>query len=164
MPLGETVSRGWPVSIEMASTLPGSPEIVWELITDWEHQDDWMLEASDFVVLSAHREGIGVEAEATVKIGGISTRDKVKVTGWEPNRRLAIAHEGWVSGRGEFHLTPMGKDRTHVFWREELEPPLGALGAVGLMGFKPIMRRIFMRDLRVLAGLVRARAKRATKT
>ena len=160
MTVSQTLARGWPVSIEMAATLPGPPDVVWELITDWEHQDDWMLEASDFVVLTDQREGIGVIAEATVRIGGISTRDKVRVTGWEPNRRLAIAHEGWVSGRGEFHLTPLGKDRTHVFWREELEPPLGALGAVGLVGFKPIMRRIFVRDLRVLAGLVRARAKR----
>ena len=159
MAVPRAVSRGWPVSIEMAATMPGPPRVVWELITDWEHQDDWMLEASEFVVLSSHREGIGVEAGATVKIAGITTRDKVRVTGWEPNRRLAIAHEGWVSGRGEFYLTPLGEDRTHVFWREELEPPLGLLGAVGLTGFKPIMKRIFTRDLRIVAGLVRARAK-----
>ena len=145
--------------------MPGPPHVVWELITDWENQSDWMLEASDFVVTSDHREGIGVEAEATVKIAGISTRDKVRIVGWEPGRRLAIEHAGWVSGRGEIYLTPLGRDRTHIFWREELEPPLGALGAVGLMGFKPLMKRIFTRDLRVLAGLVRARAgarKKAT--
>lgn len=163
MSLGDAVTKGWPVLIEMAATLPGPPETVWELITDWEHQGDWMLEASDFVVLSDHREGIGVVAEATVKIGGISTRDKVRVIGWEPSRRLAIAHEGWVRGRGEFHLTRLGRDRTHVFWREELEPPLGALGAAGLVAFKPLMRRIFTRDLRVLAGLVRARARRTAR-
>lgn len=164
MTVSQTLARGWPVHIEMAATMPGPPEVVWELITDWEHQDDWMLEASDFVVLTKHREGIGVEAEATVKIGGIKTRDKVRVTGWEPNRRLAIAHEGWVSGRAELHLTPLGKDRTHIFWREELEPPIGALGALGLTGFKPFMRRIFVRDLRILAGLVRARSKRAARS
>jgi hypothetical protein len=151
------VRKGWPVVIEMAETMPGPPEVVWQLITDWEHQDDWMLEASDFVVLTEQREGIGVEAEATVKIGGISTRDKVIVVGWEPNRRLAIEHKGWVSGRGELYLTPLGTDRSHMFWREELYPPVGVLGAVGLTGFKPIMRRIFARDLKVLAGLVRAR-------
>ena len=156
--LQTTLARGWPVSIEIAATMPGPPNVVWELITDWENQGDWMLEASDFVVTSGHREGIGVEAEATVKIAGISTRDKVRVTAWEPGRRLAIEHGGWVSGRGEIYRTPLGKDRTHIFWREELEPPLGALGALGLTGFKPVMKRIFTRDLRVLAGLVRARA------
>ena len=35
----------------MEATLPAPPEVVWQLITDWERQGDWMLEASDFVVL-----------------------------------------------------------------------------------------------------------------
>ena len=161
MALPRLVAKGWPVAIETAGTMPGPPDVVWALLTDWERQGDWMLEASDFVVTSPHREGIGVQAEATIKIAGIRTRDKVTVTGWEPHRRLAIAHEGWVSGQGEIHLTPLGTDRTHLFWREELEPPVGLLGAVGLTGFKPLMKRIFARDVRVLATLVRARAQRA---
>jgi hypothetical protein len=131
---------------------------VWELVTDWEHQDDWMLEASDFVVTSAAREGVGVEAEATVRIGGIATRDRVRVTEWDPGRLLAIEHGGWVSGRGEIHLTRLAPAVTHIFWRELLRPPLGALGAIGLTALAPLMRRVFRRDLRVLAGLVRARS------
>ena len=137
--------------------MPGPPEVVWELITDWEHQDDWMLEATEFRVIGDQREGVGVEAEATIRIGGIRTRDRVRVVGWEPNHRLAIRHLGWVSGVGEIFLTPIDHDRTYVFWREDLEPPLGPLGALGLTGFKPLMKRIFARDLRILASLVRAR-------
>ncbi len=136
--------------------MPAPPPVVWDLITDWEHQDDWMLEGSDFVVTSDARQGVGVQAEATVKIAGISTRDKVTVVGWEPNHRLAIRHEGWVEGVGEIFLTPIGTDRTHVFWREELSPPVGMAGAIGLSVFKPLMKRTFRRDLRVLAGLARA--------
>ncbi|MFN2488845.1 MAG: SRPBCC family protein [Actinomycetota bacterium] len=146
------------VVMTMVETVSGPPGVVWELITDWEHQDDWMLEASDFVVLSERREGVGVEALATVKIGGISTRDVVRVVAWEPNRHLAIAHEGWVSGRGDLHLTQLAPRRTHILWREELHPPLGPVGAVGLVALKPLMTRIFRRDLRVLASLVRVRS------
>jgi hypothetical protein len=143
----------------MAEIAPGSPEDLWELITDWEHQDDWMLEASDFVVVSDRREGMGVEAEATIRIGGIKTRDKVRVAAWDPPRRLVIEHLGWVEGRGEIVLTPLAGDRTHISWREELLPPLGALGAAGMTGFKPLMGRIFRRDLKVLVGLARARSR-----
>ncbi len=157
--LASVVTKGWPVVLEMAETLPGPPDVVWRLITDWEHQDDWMLEASDFVVTSEQREGVGVEAEARIKIGGISTRDKVRVIGWEPEKRLAIEHLGWVSGKGEIFLTPLGGTRTHLFWREELYPPVGIAGAVGITAFKPVMYRIFKRDLRVLAALVRAAAR-----
>ena len=151
------VARGRPVALEMAATLPAPPEIVWDLVTDWERQGDWMLEASDFVVTSPQREGIGVEAEATITIGGIRTRDKIRVVGWDPNHRLAIEHLGWVSGYGEIFLTPSGPGRSHVFWREELHPPLGVLGTIGLVIFKPLMRRIFERDVRVLERLAAAR-------
>lgn len=147
-----------PVVLEMSETLPGPPEVVWELITDWERQGDWMLEASDFKVVSDHREGIGVEAEATVRIGGIKTRDVVIVVGWEPPKRLVIRHTGWVRGIGEVHLTPEASGHTFAFWREELEPPLSWLGWVGLRVMKPLMARVFQRDLRVLAALTRARS------
>lgn len=161
MRVPRVVTHGWPVVVELGETMPGPIEVVWDLVTDWENLGDWQLEARDFRVTSARREGIGVEAEATVRIAGITTRDVVRVTGWEPPKRLGIAHEGWVSGRGEMHLTPLGEGRTHLFWREELSPPLGAAGALGLTGFKPLLAKTFARDLRVLAGLVRARSRHA---
>jgi hypothetical protein len=43
-----------------------------------------------------------------------------------------------------------------VYWAETLYPPLGVAGALGITAFKPLMTRIFKRDLRVLQGLVRA--------
>jgi uncharacterized protein YndB with AHSA1/START domain len=152
------VRAGWPISIETSEVAEAPPEVVWALITDWERQDDWMLEASDFSVTSEKREGVGVEAEATIRIGGIKTRDRVRVSGWEPNKRLAIDHHGWVTGHGEIVLTPLPRGRTHIFWREELEPPLGLAGALGMTGFAPVMKRIFRRDLRVLATLARTTA------
>jgi hypothetical protein len=142
----------------MEATLPAPPAGIWELVTDWERQGDWMLEASDFVVTSDHREGIGVEAEATIKIAGIKTRDRVRVTGWDPPRRLAIEHLGWVSGAGVIDIVPSGPARSHLFWREELYPPLGLLGAIGITAFKPVMRHIFERDLEVLARLALSRS------
>lgn len=155
--LPRAVTEGWPVALEMQATMHAPPEVIWDLITDWERQGDWMLEASDFVVTSAHREGLGVEAEATIKIAGITTRDRIRVGGWEPPRHLAIEHLGWVSGRGEIHVFPSGPARSRVFWREELHPPLGILGATGLSVFKPVMKHIFDRDLDVLARLAASR-------
>lgn len=149
-----------PVSIEITATLPGPPKIVWDLITDWEHQGDWMLEAKDFVVTSSRREGVGVEAEAKVTFAGITTRDRVRVVGWEPPRRLAIEHRGWVRGRGEIDLAPRGEGETLVRWREELHPPLGVIGALGMRALRPLLERTFRRDAWVLGGLVRAAARR----
>jgi hypothetical protein len=150
--------RGRPVAIESSITAESTPAIVWGLITDWERQGEWMLEATDFVVTSEQREGVGVEAEASVRMAGITTRDRIRVVGWEPPKRLAIEHRGWVTGMGEIHLTPLGEGRTHVFWREELHPPrsLGVLGTMGLGALRPLIKRVFGRDLRILAGLAAA--------
>ena len=149
--------KPWPVLIEMWRELPGAPDIVWHLITDWEHQDDWMLEARDFVITSEHREGVGVRGRATVRIGGITTTDEVVVTGWDPERRLAIKHAGWVSGEAEMLLTPLPDGGTHILWREQLIcRSLGVVGSIGLAIFRPLMRMIFVRDLRILESLARA--------
>ena len=147
-----------PVVIEVLETMPGPPEAVWSLITDWEHQDDWMLEASDFEVIGEQREGVGVEAKATVRIGGLRTRDRIRVAMWEPPRILVIDHLGWVKGSGEVQLVPI-EGGTRMRWRETLFAPrvLGPFGRFGLRLFAPLLRRTFRRDVRVLRSLVRSR-------
>jgi carbon monoxide dehydrogenase subunit G len=148
-----------PVVIEVLDTMPGPPEVVWELLTDWEHQGDWMLEASRFEVIGEQREGVGVEARATVRIGGLRVRDRIRVSMWEPPRILVIDHVGWVKGAGEIQLVPI-REGTRMRWRETLFAPrlLGPVGRVGLRLFAPLMNRIFQRDLRVLRSLVRFRS------
>jgi uncharacterized protein YndB with AHSA1/START domain len=157
MRLPRALTKGWSVVVETDGIVPATPQVVWELLTDWERLGDWMLEASDFVVLSDQRTGVGVRARATVRIAGITTRDEIVVTGWEPPRRLGLEHLGWVKGVGEMHLTPIGEDRTHVFWREELRPPVGFLGAFGMTAFRPLLKRTFRRDLDALVRLAKAR-------
>jgi carbon monoxide dehydrogenase subunit G len=139
--------------------MPGPPEVVWELITDWENQGDWMLEASRFEVIGEQREGVGVEARATVRIAGLRTRDRIRVSMWEPPRILVIDHLGWVKGAGEVQLVPI-REGTRMRWRETLYAPrlLGPVGRIGLRLFSPLLRRTFRRDLKVLRSLVRLRA------
>lgn len=144
-----------PLVIHTAVDLDAPADVVWRVLTDWERQSDWMLEASDIVVTSGHREGVGVESEATVRIGGISTRDRIRVDVWEPPRHLGIVHLGWVGGRGDLVLSEKGSGRTRLGWTEELHPPLGLLGAMGIRLFRPLMARTFRRDAAELARLVR---------
>ena len=139
----------------MISTIDISrrPEAVWPYLVDWEHLDRWMKEARGFKVIGAQREGVGVEAEATIRIAGITTRDRVRVTVWQPPVALEIEHLGWVRGTGYMELSPTDEG-CHMFWREELIPPLGPLGVSGMRLIAPIMRQVFRRDLRLLKKLV----------
>ena len=57
-----------PVVIETAGRIAASPEQIWPYLVEWERLGRWMKEASDFRVVSKHREGVDVIAMATIKI------------------------------------------------------------------------------------------------
>lgn len=137
------------VYITVGIDIDSPPETIWSHLVDWENLPSWMQEARNIKVVGARREGVGVQAEASIRIAGITTRDLIRVTRWEPPVILEMAHLGWVKGSGYIELSPLERG-THVFWREELIPPWGFLGAIGLRMMAPIMRRIFARDLRLL--------------
>jgi uncharacterized protein YndB with AHSA1/START domain len=146
-----------PLHITTEVDLARPIEVVWPHLVDWERLDRWMREARDFRVVSEHREGIGVEATATIRILGITTRDRIRVTRWAPPSVLEIAHLGWVSGTGYMELSPTDLG-SHLFWRESLEPPWGFAGRIGMRTMAPVMRRIFQRDLELLKDLVEREA------
>jgi len=147
------------VSIVSTIDIARPAEAVWPYLVDWERLDRWMREASGFKVIGGQREGVGVEAEATIRIAGIRTRDRIRVSKWDPPVALEVTHLGWVKGTGYIELGP-AEVGCHVFWREELFPPWGPLGGLGLRVFAPLMRRVFQRDLDLLRSLVE-REKRA---
>lgn len=129
------------------------PQQVWPHLVDWENLGKWMKEGRDFRVTSPQREGIGVTASAVISIAGLSTRDSIRVVQWDPPRVLGIEHLGWVSGSGRMECHGRG-EHTLLRWEERLDPPLGLLGAAGIRLLQPLMRRIFLRDLRLLKVLV----------
>lgn len=141
------------VTIVVETHIDASAEQVWPWLVDWENLGRWMLEGSNFQVLGDKRDGVGVRARAKIKIAGISTTDVVTVTGWDPPTKLVVSHEGWVSGVGVLECSRTGAG-TVLRWTEVFEPPLGIVGRLGLQIFKPLMRRVFARDLRILKQLV----------
>lgn len=141
------------VDLEMTIDIDAPPSVVWPYLVDWERLGRWMLEASEFRLLTTHREGEGVLAEAVIRIGPISTIDRIRVTEWSPPSLLRLEHLGWVRGSGvmESHSHDGG---THLVWKERLIPPWGVLGALGVRAWKPLMRRTFVKDMRALKKLV----------
>ncbi|HUG87877.1 MAG TPA: SRPBCC family protein [Actinomycetota bacterium] len=129
------------------------PEAVWPYLVDWERLDRWMEEGRGFRVVGERREGVGVEAEATIAVLGITTTDRIRVTRWEPPAVLEIEHLGWVRGHGlmEVGVTERG---SHLFWREAFRPPLGGLGRLGMRLLSPVLYRTFRRDLQTLRRLI----------
>ncbi len=141
------------IDFELSTSIAAPPETVWRYLVDWERLHLWMSELSSLRITSARREGVGVEGEATVQIGGITTTDRIRVTSWEPPTELTIAHLGWVNGSGVMRCEEHA-GCTAFYWTETLEPPWGLLGWLGMRIMRPLIRRTFVADVARLKTLV----------
>ena len=139
--------------IEVVTHVEAPPERVWDVLTDFERQGEWMADVRAITMLNEQREGVGVKVRCHTDILGFVVRDDMVVTEWDPPSVLGVRHLGrLIAGIGAFELTatPLG---THVTWWEEAEVPLGSVGdaAAGLL-VVPWVTKVFRRSL---AGLKR---------
>jgi carbon monoxide dehydrogenase subunit G len=140
---------------EERAFLRADPTRVWELLTDWERQASWMPDVAWIRVVGPERE---LEAQLAVrtKVFGIPlATDQVRVTEWEPPRRLAVDHVGVVVGVGEWHLVATGGG-TRFTWYESFRMPPPVLGDLALCLYSPYQRFMLRRSIRNLKRLVEA--------
>ena len=149
--------------LELTQHIQAPPAVVWEVLTTWERQPEWMLDAKAVHVLTPERTGEGVTIRCPTNLLGITVQDVMRVTAWEQERLLEVTHLGRIiTGSGAFELQPDGEDATVLTWWEEVDPPLGALGEWGASTLVlPILRRIFTRSLNNLAALAEAEEQAA---
>lgn len=140
------------VSVEVPVDAPRP--VVWEVLTDWERQPDWMVDALAVELLTPYREGTGVTLRCPTRLLGATVDDVMRVTRWEPPARLEVVHLGRViAGTGAFELAEDAvTGGTELTWWEEIRPPLGAVGAwTARTVVGPLVARLFRRSLDHLA-------------
>jgi carbon monoxide dehydrogenase subunit G len=144
--------------LEVEQEAAAPRETVWAVLTRWERQPEWMLDAKDVEVLTPVREGEGVTIRCPTNLLGVTVDDVMRVTGWRAPSYLEVTHLGRIiTGTGAFELEELADDRTRVTWWEEVDPPLGAVGRLGAeLVVLPVIRRIFARSLANLAALAEA--------
>jgi hypothetical protein len=105
-----------------------------------------MQEMKAIRVLTEGPVGVGMVAEADVRMFGITVTDPVTITEFDPPHRYAISHDGTFKGRGVITLES-GADGTTtiVRWDEVLIPPM--LPHLGAIVMTPALGAIFQSDL-----------------
>jgi carbon monoxide dehydrogenase subunit G len=148
------------VRLEVSVEAAAPRQVVWDVLTAWERQSEWMLDAESVEVLTPQRRGVGVTIRCPTNLLGVTVEDVIRVTAWSEPDLLEVTHLGRIiTGSGAFTLVEQGPDRTRIDWWEEVDPPLGALGEWGATTVVlPVLRRIFTRSLRNLASLAEAEA------
>jgi carbon monoxide dehydrogenase subunit G len=146
--------------LEITREVDAPREVLWRVLTRWEQQSDWMLDAESVEVLTPERTGEGVVLRCPTNVLGVTVEDVMRVSGWEEPTYLEVTHLGRViTGHGAFVLEPLGAGRTRITWWEEIDPPFGAVGEWGASRVvRPVLAVVFGRSLARLAALAEAEA------
>jgi hypothetical protein len=126
------------------------PHDVWNLMTDWSRQHEWI-----WATRVRGGQGLGATVVGWTGVGPVGFTDTMIISEWDPPLRCVVRHTGrLVRGSGIFEVIPVGTE-CEFRWTEELELPLPpAVGKLAGLAIGPIAERGLASALRRFAGLV----------
>jgi uncharacterized protein YndB with AHSA1/START domain len=125
-------------TLQLTVDVPADPETVFEAMTDWGRQNEWML-GTRVRTEALQGRGVGGGIAAFTGIGPIGFWDTMTITAWDVPRLVEVDHTGdLVRGIGIFRVERAGGGSRFV-WREEVDLPLGRLGELGWLAVKPFL-------------------------
>lgn len=150
MNLGRT--RTSHLSLDVVVAAP--PEAVFAALTQWSEQGRWML-GTRVSVTAGDGSSEGSELSAWTGAGRLGFWDTMVITRWEPPYRVDVLHTGAVvRGTGAMEVLALPGRRSRFVWSEDLELPLGTLGATGWPLVRPAFIAGVKKSLRAFARLV----------
>jgi hypothetical protein len=144
------------IRIRVCTVIDASPATVWDEVEHIERHVDWMADAREIRFVGGRRSGVGTEFASLTRVGPLRANDVAIVTEWEPRRAMGIVHRGVVTGTGRLTLRRKRGGRTRFCWEERLQFPWWMGGVVGERAAKPVLKRIWRRNLRTLKARVEA--------
>jgi Polyketide cyclase / dehydrase and lipid transport len=141
------------VTVEVGITIDAPPARVWDVVEPIERHVEWMADAVSITFTSAQHRGLGTAFDCATKVGPFRTTDRMVVTEWEPGQVIGIEHRGLITGTGRFTLHAIPDHRTHFTWTEQLRFPWWLGGRAGVLLAEPVLRRVWLGNLRRLAQL-----------
>jgi hypothetical protein len=144
------------VKIRIGTMIDAPPAATWQVVEQLERHVDWMADAESIRFVGAQTRGEGTTFDCVTKVGPIRLTDRMTVIEWEPGKLVGIQHRGVVTGRGRFTLRRRRGGRTWFQWNERLTFPWWMGGPVGAIAAKPVLRRVWRRNLLRLKSIVEA--------
>ena len=155
--------------LEQTVDIAARASTVWDYVTDWPRQEEWIpktrVEKVDDAASVGGRfrawTGLGVPPSGGTRGAsprGLGFWDPMTITSWERTPdgggRCEVLHRGSVvHGEGEFAVISIDESHSRFVWAELLVVPGGRVGAVGWRVARPVVERLIglglskMRDL-----------------
>ena len=140
------------IELEVAVNAPAHK--VWDAITNWPAQGQWML-GTKVEAVDGDGTGVGGKIAAFTGIGPIGFLDTMEITTWNPPARCDVLHTGRVvRGTGTFEVVKLSETESKFVWSEDLDLPLGWLGEAGFAVLRPAFVFGVRKSLEKFARLV----------
>lgn len=138
-------------------------KLVWEYVTDWPTQGDWIPKTRVERVDAA--DGVGGRLRAWSGLGPLGFWDLMTITSWDVRPDggglCEVLHTGAVvRGEGVFEVRALPDGSSRFVWSELLVLPLGRLGGVGAKVVGPLITRMIdgaLCDMKARAELLEGR-------
>ncbi len=139
--------------IQGSVTIAAPIERAWEYLSDLASHVDWMADAESIRFSSPSTRGLGTTFDCITKVGPFKTVDKMTVVEWVEARAIAVQHTGLVIGTGRFELEQRDAGCALV-WTEDLRFPWYLGGPITARAARPVLKRIWMGNLRRFAAML----------
>jgi len=144
------------VTIRREVQVPAPADEVWDYVTDWTRQREWVPFTRTEVV-AGPVDAVGGRLRAWTGIGPVGFWDTMTVTAYDRfpdgGGRCEVLHTGRVvRGEGEFIVRAESPRSCRLTWVELAPVPLGRLGAWCWPLVRPLVERLFDRALAVVAS------------
>jgi ribosomal protein S28E/S33 len=134
------------------------PEVVFDALTDWTGQHEWMT-GTHVRVTRGDGRSLGSRIVGRTAVGPVGFDDPMEITGWERPRRVQVHHLGRVvKGDGVFEVEALPDGNSRFHWVEWIDVPLGTFGLVGFTLGRPVLARVILPSLRSFARWAERRA------
>lgn len=126
-------------------------EDTWAAAVDWAWQGTW-IPATQVSVTSGRGSAVGDRIVARTALGPLGFDDPMEIVVWDAPRRCDVRHLGRVvRGSGSFRVDPLPAGRARFTWSEDVDLPLGRVGAAGWRLVAPLARAVLRLALRRFA-------------
>ncbi|HEY4606617.1 MAG TPA: SRPBCC family protein [Acidimicrobiia bacterium] len=125
---------------------PTPPVRVWVALADLASHHEWMQDADAVHFLTDQTAGVGTQLRVPTKVGPFRTTDLMTVVEWDEGKAITVDHQGAVSGLGRFEIRP-SIEGTELIWSETLRFPWWLGGPIGAGLARPILKRVWGRNL-----------------
>lgn len=148
------------VRLERSVEVAAPAAQVWDYVTDWPRQSEWVPLTRVERVDAA--DGVGGRLRAWTGVGPVGFWDPMTITAWhrdaEGGGRCEVLHRGRVvRGEGEFGVVPTAYGGCRFVWAEVLDLPFGRVGGIAWWLARPAVARVIDGALRRMRDLVESR-------